>query len=175
MRFYLVDRVEAWHPGDRARGIKCLTMTEDYLEQHFPGWPVMPGVLLLESLAQLSGYLLGDTEAREGKHVLAIMSMVEKAKFRKMVRPGDQVWLETQITRRDPDMATVTARATVDDQVVCDAKLLFTYWTPDDPGMRQDLAIRQRNLMALCRHCTEGTPPRPDDAHVVAAGEAARP
>ena len=128
----------------------------------------LPGVLLLESLAQLSGYLLGDTEAREGRRVLAIMSMVEKAKFRKMVRPGDQVKLKTTITARHPDAATVEAKATVDGEAVCDAKLLFTYWQPTDPGQLQDLGIRQRNLLTLCSFCTEGTPPKLGDAHLMA-------
>lgn len=168
MRFYLVDRIEAWHPGERAEGIKCLTMTEDYLEQHFPGWPVMPGVLLLESLAQLSGYLLGDTEARAGRRILAIMSMVEKAKFRKMVRPGDQVRLHATIASRGEDAAKVDVKATVDGEAVCDARILFTYWTPEDPGMLRDLEIRHQNLLALCRYCTEGDPPRPGQGHVLA-------
>jgi len=166
LRFYLVDRIEAWHPGESAEGIKCLTMTEDYLEQHFPGWPVMPGVLLLESLAQLSGYLLGDTEARAGRRVLAIMSMVEKAKFRKMVRPGDQVRLYSTITSRHHDAATVTVKATVDGEAVCDAKILFTYWEPSEPGRLEDLEIRQRNLLTLCEFCTVGDPPKRGDSHV---------
>lgn len=166
VRFYLVDRVEAWFPGERAEGIKCLTMTEEYLEQHFPGWPVMPGVLLLESLAQLSGYLLGDTEAREGRRILAIMSMVEKAKFRKMVRPGDQVRLFTTISRRTPEAAHVEAKALVDGEVVCDARLLFTYWAPEDPGMIRDLEIRHQNLLTLCQFCEVGDPPRRTHTHV---------
>lgn len=166
MRFYLVDRIEAWHPGERAEGIKCLTMTEEYLEQHFPGWPVMPGVLLLEALAQLSGYLLGDTEAREGRRVLAIMSMVEKAKFRKMVRPGDQVRLSSTILNRHPDAATVDCKAEVDGEPVCSAKILFTYWEPTDVGQLKDLEIRQRNLLTLCQFCQVGDPPRPGDRHL---------
>ncbi|MDB5099538.1 MAG: hydroxymyristoyl-ACP dehydratase [Cyanobacteria bacterium RYN_339] len=166
MRFYLVDRIEAWHPGERAEGIKCLTMTEEYLEQHFPGWPVMPGVLILEALAQLSGYLLGDTEAREGRRVLAIMSMVEKAKFRKMVRPGDQVRLTSVITSRHPDAATVDCKAEVDGEAVCNAKILFTYWQPTDGGQLKDLEIRQRNLLTLCQFCQVGDPPRPGDRHL---------
>jgi 3-hydroxyacyl-[acyl-carrier-protein] dehydratase len=172
VRFYLVDRIEAWYPGERAEGIKCLTMTEDYLEQHFPGWPVMPGVLLLESLAQLSGYLLGDTEAREGRKILAIMSMVEKAKFRKMVRPGDQVRLSATILSRGEDAAKVEVRAAVDGETVCDARIMFTYWTPDDAGMLRDLEIRHQNLIGLCRHCSDGDPPRAGQAHVMAAGTA---
>lgn len=170
MRFYLVDRVEAWHPGERAEGIKCLTMTEEYLEQHFPGWPVMPGVLLLESLAQLSGYLLGDTEARAGRRVLAIMSMVERAKFRKMVRPGDQVRLAVSISARHADAATVEAKATVEGEAVCDARILFTYWEPTDPGQVRDLEIRQRNLLTLCQFCQVGEPPRSGDAHLMGTG-----
>lgn len=170
MRFYLVDRIESWHPGERAEGIKCLTMTEEYLEQHFPGWPVMPGVLLLESLAQLSGYLLGDTEARHGRRVLAIMSMVEKAKFRKMVRPGDQVRLFTTIASRGEDAAKCDVKAVVDGETVCDARILFTYWSPDDPGMLRDLEIRHQNLIGLCRDCRDGDPPRAGQAHVMAAG-----
>ncbi len=168
MRFHLVDRIEAWYPGERAVGIKCLTMTEDYLEQHFPGWPVMPGVLLLESLAQLSGYLLGDTEAREGRRILAIMSMVEKAKFRKMVRPGDQVWLHATIANRGPDAAKVDVKALVDGEPVCDARILFTYWTPEDGGMQRDLEVRHQNLLSLCRYCVEGDPPKAGQDHVLA-------
>lgn len=166
MRFYLVDRVEAWFPGERAEGIKCLTMTEDYLEQHFPGWPVMPGVLLIESLAQLSGYLLGDTEAREGRKVLAILSMVERAKFRRMVRPGDQVRLHATIVSRREDSAAVDVSAKVEGKTVCDARLVFTYWEPTEPGRLRDLQIRQGNLLTLCEFCEVGEPPRRDDAHV---------
>lgn len=166
MRFYLVDRVEAWHPGEKAEGIKCLTMTEEYLEQHFPGWPVMPGVLLIESLAQLSGYLLGDTEAREGRKILAIMSMIERAKFRRMVRPGDQVRLTAKISSRREDSAHVDVSAKVDGMAVCDARLLFTYWEPKDAGQLRDLQIRHENLLTLCQFCEVGDPPRRGDAHI---------
>ena len=100
------------------------------------------------------------------------MSMVEKAKFRKMVRPGDQVRLSATILSRGEDAAKVDVKAAVDGETVCDARILFTYWTPDDPGMLRDLAIRHQNLIGLCRDCREGDPPRADQAHVMASGAA---
>ncbi len=95
MRYVLLDRITALEPPARARGIKCVTLADDVFADHFPGHPVMPGALTLESLAQLGGVLCEATMRLGGRNDLhALLVAVERAKFRRLVRPGDKIELE---------------------------------------------------------------------------------
>lgn len=132
MRFILVDRVTELVPGERAHGFKCVTMSEDYLADHFPGYALMPGVLLIESLAQLGGLLAecsarrADGEARDGARVRrAILAQIDKAKFERMVVPGDRVELDVTLEQSMEGASRVSATASVDGERAVRCTLTF--------------------------------------------------
>jgi 3-hydroxyacyl-[acyl-carrier-protein] dehydratase len=122
MRFLLVDRITDVQPGQSARGIRAVSGSEDFFMDHFPGNPVMPGVLILESMAQTAGALLA---ASTGFEKFGLMTFVESAKFRAFVRPGDTLELHVRIDALAEASARVTARATVGEDPVAAAQLAF--------------------------------------------------
>jgi len=93
MRYILVDRIVHVVHGQFARGCKNVTQTDEIFDQHFPDLPIMPGCMILEALAQLSGLL---ATASQDFRVMPVLLMVEKTKFRRLVRPGDQLVLDTR-------------------------------------------------------------------------------
>lgn len=132
MRFILVDRVTELVAGERARGVKCVTMSEDFLADHFPGYAIMPGVLLIESLAQLGGLLAecsakkSDEAPRDGLRVRrAILAQIEKARFERMVVPGDRVELSAHLEQAMEGAARVRAEASVEGERAARAVLTF--------------------------------------------------
>lgn len=99
MRFILLDRITHWEPGRRGSATKNIALSDDVFDDHFPMKPIMPGVLLLEGMAQLSGLLLEEgVLAENGRKVKALMSIVEKAKFRKPALPGDRLEFHAEVT-----------------------------------------------------------------------------
>src|SRR5450755_1181735 len=117
--FLLVDRIVELE-ADRIVGIKNVTANEPFFQGHFPEFPVMPGVLIIEAMAQTAGVLvLGQIPDRENK--LVFLVSVERAKFRKPVVPGDQLRMEAIITKNKISVAKITAKATVDGQLVAEA------------------------------------------------------
>ena len=128
MRFQMIDQILEMIPGEKIVGIKCVTRSEDFLEHHFAGYPVMPGVLIIEAMAQFSGYLLSKTKQTKGEYVLAVLSIVEKAKFSTMARPGDQLTIVAKIDTEKDDSASVIATASIGDKKIVQAKLVFTFF-----------------------------------------------
>lgn len=102
MRYLLVDRIVEWQPGDSIKGIKNIAMSEDFLEFHFPKAPVMPGVLLLEALVQLAGWLEAASSDFESWFLL---NRVERSSFYGFALPGDRVELEVQVKSMQPSGA----------------------------------------------------------------------
>ncbi len=121
--FLLVDRVLEVEEGVRAVGLKNVSFNEEYFQGHFPGQPVMPGVLQLEALAQLSGVLLLRSSADSGR--IAYILGIDDVKFRKTVVPGDQLILETELKRLRERTAQVQVKATVDGRPVTEATIRF--------------------------------------------------
>ncbi|MBF0565543.1 MAG: 3-hydroxyacyl-ACP dehydratase FabZ [Nitrospirae bacterium] len=116
--FLMVDRVDELIPGDRASGIKNVTINEPFFQGHFPGNPVMPGVMIIEAMAQLSGILAFQSGVKG--NAVYFMS-IEKAKFRKPVIPGNQLFLDIRVTQKRGNVWKFTGRALVDDTVVSEA------------------------------------------------------
>ena len=121
--FLLVDRITAGEPGKWAEGRKCVTVNEDFFRGHFPQHHVMPGVLILEALAQVGAVALLSEEENRGK--LAFFGGVKNARFKRQVRPGDVLELRCELTGRRGPVGFGTAVATVDGQVACRAELTF--------------------------------------------------
>ena len=127
--FLLVDRIIDTDNDTYITGIKNVSFNEDFFQGHFPGNPVMPGVLQLEAMAQVAGILLNIKSGREGK--IALFSSVDKAKFRRMVRPGDQLRMEIKFIKARLMMAKVEGTAYVGDEVASQAELAFTFLADD--------------------------------------------
>jgi beta-hydroxyacyl-ACP dehydratase FabZ len=121
--FLLIDRVVEFEPLKRVVAIKNVTANEPFFNGHFPGQPVMPGVLVVEALAQAGGYLLfSRVEDREGK--LIYFSGIDNCRFRKPVVPGDQLVFEVEVVALRRNFAKIHGRALVDGEVVCEADLM---------------------------------------------------
>jgi 3-hydroxyacyl-[acyl-carrier-protein] dehydratase len=121
----LVDRVLELVPGERVVALKNVTINEPYFMGHFPGHPVMPGVLIIESLAQACAILAFVTlEAKEGDGTLFYFAGIDAARFKKPVIPGDQLRLEAEMGRAKRGIGKFTARALVDGQVVCETEMI---------------------------------------------------
>jgi len=121
--FLLVDRILELEPGHRAVGLKNVTINEAYFSGHFPGEPIMPGVLIVEAMAQVGGILLLCSSGNEGK--LAMFGGMDKVRFRRMVVPGDQLVTEVTILKSRGDIGKVKVVGRVDGEVAAEGEYLF--------------------------------------------------
>ena len=121
--FLLVDYIEDYVPGDYAVGYKCVTFREDFFKGHFPQQPVMPGVLIVEALAQTGAVAILSQEENKGK--IAFFGGIDKCRFKRKVVPGDKLRLETKIIKQKGPVGIGEAIATVDGKVAVKAELTF--------------------------------------------------
>ena len=121
--FLLVDRVDELEPGVGATGVKCVTMNEPFFQGHFPGKAVMPGVLILEALAQMGAICMLTLPGNEGKIVL--FGGMDKVKFKRQVVPGDVLTLKVEITKHKGSFGVGSAIAYVGDKIATEAILTF--------------------------------------------------
>jgi len=128
MRHYWVDRIITLTPGIRATGIKAVSLAEDQFEAHFPGNPLLPGVCLLEGMAQTAGVLIERTA--KGTR-LSMLTSVDRARFQAFVRPGDQVRMDVELEAWEAELARIRGAATVGDVTVASARLTFKLVPPD--------------------------------------------
>lgn len=130
--FLLVDRIEEMD-DERIVGIKNVTRNEPHFDGHFPDFAVMPGVLIVEAMAQVAGVLVLSRLAGRGSR-LVLLAAIEQAKFRKPVVPGDQLRLEMRLTKCKSTVAKVQGQATVNGVVVAEAELLCKLGDPPTPA-----------------------------------------
>ena len=119
----LVDKITDFEPGKWADGIKCVTVNEPFFQGHFPEAHVMPGVLIIEALAQTGAVAILSEEEYKGK--IAFFGGIKKARFRKQVRPGDVLLLHCEITERKGPVGFGKAVAKVGDKVAAEAEISF--------------------------------------------------
>lgn len=122
--FLLVDRILEVEGEKRAVGIKNVTVNEEFFNGHFPEYPVMPGVLIVEALAQVFGVIMLGKEENKGK--IGLFAGIDGCRFKRQVKPGDQLRLEVEVTRLRGPVAKGKAVATVDGEVACEAELTFS-------------------------------------------------
>jgi 3-hydroxyacyl-[acyl-carrier-protein] dehydratase len=121
--FLLVDKVTEIEEGKQVTGIKNVTANEPYFQGHFPDYPVMPGVLIVEALAQVGAIGVLGMEANKGK--LGFLAGLDKCRFKQQVKPGDQLKLEVEITRIKGPIGKGKGIATVDGKLACEAEITF--------------------------------------------------
>ena len=121
--FALVDRIVDGEEGKWAKGIKCVTVNEPFFQGHFPQYHVMPGVLIVEAMAQVGGVALLSMPENKGK--LALFGGIKNARFRRQVTPGDVLEIECTLTNQKGPVGIGEAKATVDGQVAATAELTF--------------------------------------------------
>lgn len=121
--FLLVDKITACEPGQRAQGIKCVTMNEPFFQGHFPGTPVMPGVLIIEALAQTGAVAALSLPEHKGK--LALFGGIKNARFKRQVVPGDVLELTCELTAWRSGVGFGKAVARVEGKVAAQAELTF--------------------------------------------------
>ncbi|HOJ12751.1 MAG TPA: 3-hydroxyacyl-ACP dehydratase FabZ [Clostridiales bacterium] len=121
--FLLVDKVLEVEPGKRAVAVKNVTVNEPFFQGHFPGYPIMPGVLIVEALAQTAGIAAASLEENRGR--LGVLTGIDSMKFRKQVVPGDVLKLDAEILMLKMGMAKVKVLATVDGQTAAEGEIKF--------------------------------------------------
>jgi UDP-N-acetylglucosamine acyltransferase len=152
----LVDAVMEHEPGKRIVAVKNVTVGEDYFQGHFPGTPVMPGVLMIETLAQVAALLLG--EASHGRvYPRTYLRGVDNAKFRRQVIPGDQLRLEVTLGARRTKLARAHAVATIDDAVVAEAELVMAIVPERANGTRLGVTVHPTAIVHPAARLGEGT------------------
>ncbi len=135
--FLLVDRITELVENKTIAGIKNVTMNEPFFQGHFPGYPVMPAVLVIEALAQLASILAWKIAGRSpGDGTIIFFAAIDNARFRRQVRPGDQLVLEADVERMVRGVGKFAVRAKVDGEIVAEANLMAAMRIPDKKPSR---------------------------------------
>jgi len=141
MRWYWIDRFSEFESGSHAKAVKNVTLAEEHLHDHFPGFPVMPGSLMIEGMAQTGGILLG--EARQFRYNV-ILAKVPKVEFHSWAVPGDQLVYSATLHDVREEGGSVSVTATVGDRLVAECEIVFVHLDSDDPQLSR---IDQKNFV----------------------------
>jgi beta-hydroxyacyl-ACP dehydratase FabZ len=125
--FLLIDRIVRFVPGEEIVALKNVTMNELFFQGHFPAKPVMPGVLIIEALAQAGGILAAEIRGPEKQGEIIYFMGMDAVRFRKPVVPGDQLMLEARVLKMRSRVAKMAGRALVDGQLVAEAELMASF------------------------------------------------
>jgi beta-hydroxyacyl-ACP dehydratase FabZ len=125
--FLLIDRIVRFVPGEEIVALKNVTMNEPFFQGHFPAKPVMPGVLIIEALAQAGGILAAEIRGPEKQGEIIYFMGMDAVRFRKPVVPGDQLMLEARVLKMRSRVAKMAGRALVDGQLVAEAELMASF------------------------------------------------
>ena len=124
MRWIWIDKFVEFQSGKRAVTVKNVTLAEEHLHDHFPGFPIMPECLMIEAMAQTAGILVGEAKKFQEKVILA---KIKNAVFFHYVKPGDTLKLEAQIESITPEAASTTGKITCDDKLIAEIDLMFSH------------------------------------------------
>jgi 3-hydroxyacyl-[acyl-carrier-protein] dehydratase len=154
MRFSLIDRIDELEPGTRIVAVKTLSMAEEYLADHFPGFPVMPGVLMLEAMTQAGAWLVRASE--EFAHSMVVLREARNVKYGQFVQPGQTLQVSAEIVSQTDRETTLKARGTVEGQTTVSARLVLERYNlaDEDPGQASTdahLKTELRHLFDLLR------------------------
>lgn len=141
MRWYWIDRFLEFESGSYAKSIKNVTLAEEHLHDHFPGFPVMPGSLMVEGMAQTGGILLG--EKYNFDHIV-VLAKVPKVSFHSWACPGDSIVYTAKLIDARPEGGSVECTAYVGERLVAEAEIMFAHLSQDDPEFGQ---IDQKNFV----------------------------
>ncbi len=133
--FLLVDRILEYEAGKRIVSLKNVTINEPFFQGHFPGVPIMPGVLIVEAMAQAGGFLVFKTLPDRARKLVFFMG-IDGARFRRPVRPGDQLRIEMTVVRVKSRIGKLHGKASVDGQLVSEADIMFSLVDRADYGER---------------------------------------
>jgi 3-hydroxyacyl-[acyl-carrier-protein] dehydratase len=146
MRFFLIDKITRWEVGRSAEAVKNVALSEDFFDDHFPRRPVMPGVLMIEGMAQVSGLLLeASLLDKYGKDAKAVLTLLERTKFRDLVRPGDTLLYQTEVIALNENGGKVSVQAVRDGEPVVTSGMVFAFQYVEDPLLNE----KRQALMRL--------------------------
>ena len=138
MRFFLIDKITVFEVGQRATALKNISLSEDFFDDHFPRRPVMPGVLIIEGMAQLSGLLLeASLKKAFQKNSKAILTILDKVKFRDMVKPGETLTYQTEILSLNEISGKAKVQAFRDGRLIAGTEMVFTFKNVEDPRLEE--------------------------------------
>ena len=144
MRFLMIDKIIEWKIGGYARAAKNIALSEDFFDDHFPRMPIMPGVLILEGMAQLGGIFLEETVRQAIKiDKKAIMTVIDKTKFREISKPGDRLIYRASILNYNDIGGKVQVDAYKNDKIIVSTKITYIFDSFKDAILKRD---RQRLL-----------------------------
>ncbi len=155
MRFHLIDRIEEISYGNYITAVKCVTLADDVFEEHFPGYPVFPGSLILEGLAQLGGSFFELMMKQQQLPIKrSILSIINKFKFRKPAWPGDRLWYRAELVVLRDDYGVVKVTAEIEGELCAEGELTFTFMEVQNDTLHQS----RMELYKICLRNTKVVP-----------------